>query len=351
MKKIVIYILCIGALVSCKKETQLPDVEKYKYDIPAVKLTSDARVGAYYSNYSSSDWNKEHSDVSLIGKPYNAVTDESVFPKQLSWADEAGVDYLILKWNASSTDNSLLNAFVKGRTTQNVKMVIDYNTAHLNASNASPLEGAILQKMVDEMKVLIDQHISKDYYYTIDNRPVILLTPINLSSSRLLSIDYKMVTETLREEMKKEGVDPFFIGELTTGWTAPVNFNSDALASMDAIVLTNWNTADFDRWWAFYSFSDLNWQNWKNTLENYNVEFVPCIFPGYDEPSAPTQRVIERTEKNYVDYINVAKRNMGKNKLVIINSWNDFSRGTALEPSVNFDKQFLGITKREFKVN
>jgi hypothetical protein len=119
---------------------------------------------------------------------------------------------------------------------------------------------------------------------------------------------------------------------------------------MDAIVLTNWNTPDYDRWWAFYSYNDLNWQNWKTTLDKINVEYVPCIFPGYNEPSAPTQRILDRTEANYVDYCNVAKHNMGKNQMVIINSWNDFSRGTHLEPSLKYNKQFLTITKREFKV-
>ncbi|ADY54082.1 hypothetical protein Pedsa_3552 [Pseudopedobacter saltans DSM 12145] len=355
MKKI-LYILCLaGFIVSCKKDPQLIDKEKYVYDIPPVRLSTNAIVGTYYFNYSSSDWNKVHSDTSLVvpagGKSYNAVTDATVFPKQLAWADEAGVDYMIFKWNASATDNSLLNAFATRRTTQNVKMVIGYNTAHLSATNASPLTGAKLQTMITEFKSLITQHISKEYYYNIAGRPVILITPLNLSSSALTSIDYKVVMEALRAELKTIGVNPFFIGELATGWTAPANFSADALASMDAIVVSNWNTADFDRWWAFYSFVDLNWQNWKASLDKLNVEFVPCIFPGYNEPSAATQRIIDRTEKNYVDYANVAKRNMGVNQMVIINSWNDFSKGTALEPSKKYNKQFLELTKREFKVN
>jgi hypothetical protein len=155
---------------------------------------------------------------------------------------------------------------------------------------------------------------------------------------------------TLRAEFNSLGINPFFIGELTTGWTAPANFNQDALGSMDALVLTSWNTPDYDRWWAFSSYLDLNWQNWKNTLDQMNVEFVPCIFPGYNEPSAVTQRVFERSETNYVNYANIAKRNMGKNSLVIINSWNDFSKGTALEPSNKFNKTFLELTRKEFKV-
>lgn len=350
-KQIFYFLIGSVVLVSCKKNNEPEDfASKFKYPIPAVKLATSANVGAYYFNYTSSDWSKKQADTSLLGKPYNALTDPSILPQQMTWADEGGVDYLILKWNASSTDNSLLNAFASARTTQKVKMVIDYNTAHLSATNASPLKGTKLQTMLNDFKTLVQNHISKDYYFKIGNRPVILLTPLNLSSSASNSIDYKYVTDTLRVELKKLGVDPFFIGELTTGWAAPANYDAQALSAMDGIVLTTWNTPDYDRWWAFYSYSDLNYQNWKTTLEKMNVEYVPCIFPGFEDPNSTTQRTIERTEANYVDYCNVAKRAMGKNQLVIINSWNDFMKGTALEPANEYNKTFLQITKREFKV-
>ncbi|RYE59460.1 MAG: hypothetical protein EOP48_00815 [Sphingobacteriales bacterium] len=342
--------ILLFAIVSCKKESATDLTSEFKYSIPPVKLTSSARVGAYYFNYTSTDWAKVQPDTSLLGKPYNVLTDATIMPKQLTWADEGGVDYFIMKWNNGSTDNTLLNTFVSARTSQSVKMVISYNTAHLSATNASPLVGTKLVTMLNEFKTLVQNYLSKDFYYKIDNRPVILLTPLNLSSSALTSIDYKYVTDTLRVELKKVGIDPFIIGELTTGWTAPANFSPSLFSGMDAVVLTNWNTADYDRWWAFYSYNDLNWKNWKTTLEAMNVEYAPCIFPGYNEPNAPTQRILERTDENYTDYCNVAKRNMGKNRLVIINSWNDFSKGTALEPSVKYKKQFLEITKREFKV-
>lgn len=343
--------LAASLLAGCKKSNDPGDfASKYKYPIPAVKLTQSANVGAYYYNPSTSDWNKVHSDTSLLGKPYNVLTNATIMPQQLSWADEGGVDYLIFKWNGSA-DNSLLSTFASARTGQNVKMVIGYNTAHLSATNASPLRGTKLQTMLNEFKTLVQSHISKDYYYKINNRPVILLSPLNLSSSTLTSIDYKYVTDTLRVELRKQGVEPFIIGELTTGWAAPVNYDQSALAAMDAVVLTTWNTADYDRWWAFYSFVDLSYQNWKNSLEAMGVEYAPCIFPGYNEPSSASQRTIEKTEANYVDYCNVAKRSMGANRMVIINSWNDFSKGTALEPSKKQGNSLLQITKREFKVN
>jgi hypothetical protein len=350
IKPIFYFIAAAAILVACKKKDAVEDfASRFKYPIPQVQLTSNATVGAYYYNYTSSDWSKKQADTSLLGKPYNAITNPAVLPQQMAWADEGGVDYFIMKWNGSA-DNALLNAFAAARTNQKVKMVIDYNTAHLSATNASPLSGAKLQTMLNDFTSLVQNYISKDYYFKIGNRPVILLTPLNLSSSALTSIDYGQVVNTLRTELKKQNIDPFFIGELTTGWTAPVNYSQAALGAMDAIVLTTWNTADYDRWWAFYSYSDLNYQNWKTTLEAMNVEYAPCIFPGYNDPNSTTQRIIERTAANYTDYCNVAKRSMGKNQLVIINSWNDFMKGTSLEPAVEYGKDYLKITKEQFKV-
>ena len=59
--------------------------------------------------------------------------------------------------------------------------------------------------------------------------------------------------------------------------------------------------------------------------------------------------VIPGTEKNYVDYCNVAKRAMGKNRLIFINSWNDFQKGNTLEPATEYTNQYLLLTKRELK--
>jgi hypothetical protein len=151
--------------------------------------------------------------------------------------------------------------------------------------------------------------------------------------------------------MQSAGLNPYIIGELTTGWVAPINYGDSVLKAMDGIVLTTWSTTDYDRKFAFYSYSDLNFQNWKKTLEAWNVDYVPCIFPGWDNPSVASQYVIERNEKNYVDYCNIAKRSMGKNRVVMINSWNDFQKGNSLEPTQEYGSQYLQLTRRELKKN
>jgi hypothetical protein len=269
--------------------------------------------------------------------------------QHLKWADTAGVNFFTFRWNGT-TDNTILTNFKTQAPSANVKMVIDYNTAHLAATNASPLIGAKLTTFANEWRTLISTYVnSQSSYYTINNQPVVMLSPLNLTASTLTSINYKLVADTLRAVMNSYGLKPYIIGELTTGWVAPINYPDSILKAMDGIVLNTWSTTDYDRMFAFYSYSDLNYQNWKKTLEGWNIDYVPCIFPGWNNPSAPTQYVIPRSDSNYIAYCNVAKRSMGKNRLIMINSWNDFQKGNTLEPAAEYGTNYLTITRRELK--
>ncbi|MGE5518559.1 MAG: glycoside hydrolase family 99-like domain-containing protein [Candidatus Dadabacteria bacterium] len=350
MKQLTYILLIIIMISGCKKKDDyMVDPSKYVYPIPQTTLSDDARVGAYYSVYKTTDWNVARAYTPVLGT-YDATT-ASVMQQHLKWADTAGLNFFAFKWNGT-TDNTILNNFKTQATNSNVKMVIDYSTAHLAATNASPLVGAKLATFANDWRTLATTYINNQAtYYKIDNRPVVMLSPLNLTASTLTSINYKLVADTLRSVMNTFGVNPFIIGELTTGWVAPLNYPDSILKAMDAIVLNTWSTTDYDRMFAFYSYSDMNYQNWKTTLGAWNVDYVPCIFPGWNNPSAPTQYVIPRTEKNYVDYCNVAKRSMGKQRIVMINSWNDFQKGNTLEPANEYGSQYLYITKRELKKN
>ena len=322
------------------------DASKYIFPIPQVNLTDDARVGAYYSVYKTADWAVASLFTPILGK-YDATT-AAVMQQHVKWADTAGVNFFAFRWNAA-TDNAILTNFKTQSASGNVKMVIDYNTAHLAATNASPLTGAKLASFANDWRTLIATYVNQTSYYKIDSRPVVMLSPLNLTASTLTSINYKLVADTLRSVMKSFGLTPYIIGELTTGWVAPINYPDSILRAMDGIVLTTWSTTDYDRMFAFYSYSDLNFQNWKTTLDGWSIDYVPCIFPGWNSPSTATQYVIPRNEKNYVDYCNVAKRSMGKNRLVLINSWNDFQKGNTLEPAAEYNLDYLNITRRELK--
>jgi hypothetical protein len=347
IKKITFLVSILIGFNACDDDIEFLDKEKYVYEIPQVDLTEDVRAGTYYYNYDVEDWEENLAYTPILGE-YDPLSPE-VLDQQISWAESGGIDFFVFPWNGLDDDN-LLNAFQTQAGASNVKMVIGYNTSHLNATNSSPLAGENLDRMLNEWALLAEEHLQKDHYYKVNDRPVIVLSPLNLPSSRSNSIDYPTVVEALRNSLEQLGLNPYIIGELSTGWTAPVNFDEATLRSMDGIVLTNWSTNTYDRAYAFFSYVDLSYQNWKTSLEEVNVEYVPSIFPGYSNPGDESSYVIERSEKNYVSYLNIAKSSMGDSRIVLINSWNDFQKGTSLEPTMDYGTQYLEITKREFDV-
>lgn len=346
MKKILYMLAGFALLSGCKKQNEYlpPD---FNYKIPQVDVTSNVNVGAYYYNQTSSTWTKT-SDTSTLGSYVS--TDPGVMDQERQWADEAGLDFFVFNWNGPA-DNALLQAFLSGRSSQ-VKMVINYNTNHLKASNASPLTGTKLATMIDEFKTLAATYFNSDAYFKTDGQPVVLITPINLPSSAAASIDYNTVIPALKDAMSGVSVNLYTIGEITSGWLPPQRY-STALQTVDAVTLSDWSTDVYDRATMTAPFLDMNWKNWTDSTSVWQKDFVPNIFPGYsDKVASPSSKKynLGRTAEFYNDLTNVAKRNMSEKRIVLVNSWNNFKLATEIAPSVEDGKTFMEITRKQFKV-
>lgn len=350
MKRIIYLIILTAGIYSCAKTNEYLPTD-FNYSIPQVDITENVNVGAYYYNNATSDWAKKYTNTPVLGE-YSALNPATMGQHRV-WADTAGLDYFIFPWNGT-TDDSLLNNFMDSRTEQ-VKMVVDYNTAHLKATNSSPLTGSKLTVMLDELKMLSNNYFVKDGYFKIDSRPVILIKPINLSASAASSIDYGSVISAVRNAFTSMGINPYLIGEITSGWLPPQRY-SQVNKLFDAVVLSDWRTTGnygYDRSVFFQSYADQAFKHWTDSTTVWGIDFVPCIMPGFDDKvMTSTSKVynIDRSVQLYTDMCNVAKRNMGSNRIVVIDSWNNFQLGTSIEPTSEYGSDYLTTTKEQFKV-
>lgn len=348
--KIIFYFLTLIILVSsCSKtEDYLPT--NFNYEIKPVEITEDVDLGAYYYNYSDIDWAKNYTNTPVLGE-YNSL-DQGVMEQQQVWAKEGGIDFFIFNWNGTQEDEELLNSF-KSWGSNDVKMVVNYNTAHLGLSNESPLIDGKLTLMLDEFKDMALHYFSQDFYYRTNGRPVVLFSPINLSASRSESIDFNVVIPALREAMNEIGIDLYILGEITSGWLPPQRY-SEAIQTLDAISLKDWSTNNYDRSVFFPSYVDQNWQNWTDSTTVWGVDFTPVIFSGFDDKALDPDSPLYNLGGNpqfYVDLCHVAKRNMSESRMVLINSWNNFQFGNTIEPTEEYGTGYLEITKDQFKVH
>lgn len=346
--KTLLYILSASLLIiRCQEENEYlpPD---FDYDIPQVNITENVMVGAYYHSYTDIDWGAT-ADTSVLG-PYSSL-DASVMEQERQWADDAGVDFLIFNWNGAA-DDALLQTFIDGRSS-NVKMVINYNLNHLNATNSSPLTGDKLTMMTDEIKSLASAHFNNDYYFKSEDQPVVFISPLNVPSNALTSIDFTVVIPAVRDALNSIGTNPYFLGEITSGWLPPQRY-STSIRAMDAVALSDWSTDVYDRAVFMPPFLDMNWKHWTDSTTVWGIDYVPCIFQGYDEKAVQPKSkkyTIDRSVEFYTDLCNVAKRNMSDRRIVLTNSWNNFDVATELEPSEEYGTTYLEVTRKQFKIN
>jgi hypothetical protein len=150
-------------------------------------------------------------------------------------------------------------------------------------------------------------------------------------------------------------VTPFIIAEITSGWLPPQRY-STTLKVFDAVVLRDWTcngNYGYDRAVFYPAFTDQSFKNWNDSTTVWGINFVPCIVPGFnDKMMTPASKNFDlpRSPEFYTDNCNVAKRNMGSKRIVMINSWNNFQVGTTIEPATEYSTDYLLITKKQFKV-
>lgn len=354
-------------LFSCNKDEYLPP--DWNYDIPQTELRTQTQVGAFYSNKTDQTWtsaqgytpelNLIYEQGEVVGEEVYTSTQDGILTRQCEWADEAGIDFFVIDWNGGTSEQGLVSAFEYYRTdATKVKLVLNYNFSHLHLTSLSG-EGADFDAVVSDFKTLYASLFSKEYYYRMpDGRPIIIL-PGNYSSVydystfipafRQAMADYTAALQQEDPSVDDHVLDFYIVGENTTNWVAP-QINAEAARWLNANYVRKWYPETYyERWYCFYSFTDMAWQNWASYAKSWGNDFVPCIYPEY-YTTEKGARSIERSVDNYVDFCNVAKRNMGEQAIILIDSWNDFTYDTALEPTVEYGSQYLEITRSQLKM-
>ena len=369
MKKILTILAAALAAVltiSCEKDLYLPP--DWNYDIPDTPVTADIHLGALYHNYTDVTWKSEHytpvlnqvvEDGTVTDEiPYTS-TQVGVLTQQCEWAARAGIEFFVFPYNASQEDNNLLDNYeiYYDQGGISVDVAVNYSFSHLGLTELGG-SGAGFDSVVADFKALYGTLFSKPWYYRLpDGRPVIIISGMNNDA-----YDYSMFVPAFREAMKEYTselqasdssipdniLDFYLIGENTANWPAPQT-NERAAKYLDANYTGKWYPQSrYERWSCFYPFTDMAWENWRNYAAGWGNDFIPCIYPEFYITENGT-RSIERSEENYTDFCNVAKRNLGSQNIVLINSWNDYTNETALEPTVEYGEKYMEITYNQFK--
>lgn len=152
------------------------------------------------------------------------------------------------------------------------------------------------------------------------------------------------------------GVELYLIGE-QTDWTPPLRYEMMFINCVDAVTHRTYldiAETDYDRMIMLNKYCDQAWAFHRNEFAAYELEYVPTIAPSINPTitdSKSSNWVFEKDAQFLEDHCNVARRSVGSKKLVILDSFNDWKKGSQLESATSYGDEFLTILRQQFKIN
>lgn len=379
-------------LGACKKSS--PSINNYflNYTIPEVPVTANYLVGSLYYTFTTFNANIKYiPTVGTYTTSTTGVVPANIMQAHIADALVAKIDYFIFSVRSPTLDNknylidsTTVASFLNAPNASSMNFAVSYNmsTATLGISNSGnpdangnprgiPIEAnaAKLAGFYNDFKRLA-YFFGKANYQKVNGKWLVIINHAQDLNSNMdpnnPGSDAPLYAQ-LRQNLSALGFDLYIVGEQDQ-WSAPNNYYYRFQNCVDAVYEANMtdNRGVLDRNYLFAQMCDQNFAYCKQELESWpaggltpgkqNLEFVPCVEAGYNyqitTPSS-TNLSITRTADGsfYRTFTNIAKRNASKSRLIFIDSFNNFSIDTQIEPTQTYGTTYLDITRTEFKVN
>ncbi|MDR0864395.1 MAG: glycoside hydrolase family 99-like domain-containing protein [Candidatus Symbiothrix sp.] len=407
MKKIVYiastFILLLVAFIACEDKPEVYEFpkDKFFYEIPEVPVTEDYVVGVPYEvktrDAKQGVWLVDKKAQSYTGTPihgeYDLRVEEDFLKQQMEWGKQAGIDFFIISWGGHGLNDTILSNYEKWYQPGHPQVVIRFDPGYRFPKSVKDTL-MLNQVQMDSLRIDFDSVytsvMTKNYAYKNRNtgNPVMVLT--NFTNSANIPSTSKF-TEFLRTAVNnKVWIMAELGGRLTSperwGFHAANGYSNafvdgyvqpDSIKAFDAFFITDVSTDNKDRYDALYSLTDYNFRYWQSKMQSAGKEYVPTIMPAFDNlindaksntyliprwnaetnsayvvsaEKTKTEYNFSNIQKNpYQEFANVAKRNVGPSRILIVYNWNDYANGINLEPTVEFGDDYLKYTKQFFK--
>ncbi|MDR2058070.1 MAG: hypothetical protein LBP83_07305 [Dysgonamonadaceae bacterium] len=322
--------------------------------------------------------------------------------QHLEWGKKAGIDFFIVGWGGFGWNDTLLREWGKlyDQDNQYPQVVIRYDPGYmLNKSKLAEKPETSDTLQIDPLRMDSLRHDFDSLYTTVMTKPYAYKNkngdPVMVFCNFVdKPAELRSLPNFIQEYRKIAGNKLWIMGELGGNWTSPEKWGyrdattigpmkADTISNFDAVFITDVATDNYERWTGYYSFMDFNYNYWQERMRPLGKEYIPIIFPAFDnkvrepsnnnfifprwDPQTDTPYVIsaaagyqdsgEAREYNMSSYkenpyktaANVAKRNVGASRILLVYSWNDFRNGINLEPTTEIKEDYLDYTRQFFK--
>jgi len=355
MKYIKLLIVGVLALSCTIDDAIVVEDHFFDYEIEQVPVEINYIVGAHYSKFV---WKANVPEEPTLGR-YNADKgDPVIYAQHVSQAQTAGIDYFLLGLRSSKdmaafkADSVYIDTLQLASNASEMKFAISYNFGSMALADNKRIEDVgLVPTFLKDFEMMLPW-LQKSNYMKVDGKCVIYM----LNSHNLFANDNEALYKQLRDQMSALGVQLFLIGHQNE-WTPPLRYDFRFVNCVDALTHTTYTVINRD-WWdryeSFHKMIDQAWTYHQETLLKFNIEYVPTISPSNNpkiNTPGSTNLVIEKNGDWFDGNCNVARRTTGSHNLILIDSFNDWNRGTQVESATSYNQEYLQILRQGFKVN
>ncbi|MDD5145048.1 MAG: glycoside hydrolase family 99-like domain-containing protein [Candidatus Pacebacteria bacterium] len=345
-------------------------------------------LGAYYYPWygkaaypiaGGGDWESGFTNQPVLGRYDNR--DSGVIKKHLEWAREAGVDFLLMNWvnPESQKDITLRDHVLPYLSDSGVKFCIHYDSSvalnHLkptakpsyNFNERFAFEKTKGDKFLEDIKYLSDTYFNHPQYLKINGLPVMVIYNVSAFRNNVSYFDklpplFLIADVVYWSGLKFSGKSLSFLWQTAPKDSLkvimralkrifPKSYEKDFKMSEYFKGITGYNLYNTNRSTNFLENVNKLYAKFRNYALSQNLHFFPSLLPGYDDRklNGLERPILPRGDgKFYREFWEIARKNLDPEiKMALLTSFNEWHEGTEIEPSEEYGKKYLELTKQE----
>ncbi|MFC5404750.1 glycoside hydrolase family 99-like domain-containing protein [Cohnella soli] len=353
----------------------------YTGDEPRTRMFWPEGIGEWQSVKNAV---KKRADHNWPRKPlwgYVNEADPYVMEMQINAAADHGVNVFIYDWywydKRPFLEQCLNNGYLKAKNNDRVKFYLmwaNHNVNNVWDIRISHLDDNIIwDAAVDRQQFeriadrLIEMYFKHPSYYTIDRKPVFMIYDLaNLMKGLGGADETRKALDWFRNRTVQSGLPGLHL-QLTL-WNE-TNFDLSGVDGDKTATTTEMvSRLGFDSLshYQFIHFVDIDRdyteimedvvKEWRRIDANYNVPYYPHISIGWDNnprfqefrPGIVKNNTPENVRKALIKAKAYADAHPGQHPLITINSWNEWTETSYLQPDDLYDYGYLEMVKDVF---
>lgn len=313
------------------------------------------------------EWSKK-GRIDFLVTPSVREDANNLFPRNLSREDSTFIDLL-------SGRNDTLNWHNDGSMKYAISVELENLAGNLNCNN----NNSLLEKAASKTYTLpggetvtltaeeraysfmkrVARYFNDPTYQHVNGKPVLVF----LGADKFYCENVKKIYDGMRAAIKEEcGKDVYIIARQKS-WEPTARFKYFFMdGGVDALTMRNMCNVGSAYWERTYWLNVLINENFKENRkymdrEYPNMDFLPSVSPGYSQyiwDGNLNYPLIQPNTEEFRKRCWVAKMNLTKTPMVIIDAFNQWGFGNAIEPADpehgnGYGESYLDIIRKEFK--